>query len=83
MKDDEANQVNDIWALPLSRRWSLYQYWVNKLRNRYMRSLHDKELQYGEVTKRVKEIRAMADVDLLRSARVRIFCTIVMFSVTI
>uniref|UniRef100_A0A914XBR8 NFX1-type zinc finger-containing protein 1 n=1 Tax=Plectus sambesii TaxID=2011161 RepID=A0A914XBR8_9BILA len=70
MKDEEADEVLDIWTLPLHRRWRLYQSWVAKLRSQYMRSLHEKEKLYGAATKRVKEIRGIADVDLLRSARV-------------
>uniref|UniRef100_A0A914XAK5 UBA domain-containing protein n=1 Tax=Plectus sambesii TaxID=2011161 RepID=A0A914XAK5_9BILA len=70
MKDEEADEVLDIWALPLHRRWSLYQSWVAKLRCQYMRSLHGKEKLYGAARKRVKEIHEMVNIDLLRSARV-------------
>uniref|UniRef100_A0A914W199 UBA domain-containing protein n=1 Tax=Plectus sambesii TaxID=2011161 RepID=A0A914W199_9BILA len=70
MKDKEADEVLDIWTLPLHRRWSLYQSWVAKLRSQYRRSLHGKEKLYGAATKRVKEIHKMANIDLLRSARV-------------
>uniref|UniRef100_A0A914UKQ1 UBA domain-containing protein n=1 Tax=Plectus sambesii TaxID=2011161 RepID=A0A914UKQ1_9BILA len=70
MKDEEADEVLDIWTLPLHRRWLLYQSWVAKLRSQYMRSLHEKEKLYGAARKRVKEIHKMANIDLLRSARV-------------
>uniref|UniRef100_A0A914QGV9 NFX1-type zinc finger-containing protein 1 n=1 Tax=Panagrolaimus davidi TaxID=227884 RepID=A0A914QGV9_9BILA len=70
MTEEEANVIEDIWELPLQSRWRLYQYWIEKVRNSVndeMKALEDK---YSEHVKRLTEIRSLADVSILKSAKV-------------
>lgn len=70
MNDEDAHNVHDIWALPLQRRWRLYQYWIGKVREKEKKALVALEEQYSQQVKELTELRSLADVDVLRRAKV-------------
>uniref|UniRef100_A0A914YQY9 Uncharacterized protein n=1 Tax=Panagrolaimus superbus TaxID=310955 RepID=A0A914YQY9_9BILA len=70
MIETEANAVNDIWELPLQSRWRLYQYWIEKVRDVINVELKNLEDEYSENVKRLTELRSLADVSILKAAKV-------------
>ncbi|KAI1714330.1 AAA domain-containing protein [Ditylenchus destructor] len=71
MSEDEAQNVGaDIWKLSLQDRWRLYQYWINKELPRMTMKLKDVEADYGHNVQRFLELRSLADVEVLRTAKV-------------
>ncbi|TKR64933.1 hypothetical protein L596_025403 [Steinernema carpocapsae] len=68
--EHEAERVADIWALPVQDRWKLYKFWTNTLTEKLQMTLRTQERDYSRLTQMLKEINQLADVELLKSARV-------------
>ena len=70
MTPEEADQVNDIWALPLEQRWKLYMYWVQL----FARKIREKSKRladvYHQCTVRFNEIHRQQDLEVMRQVDV-------------
>ena len=70
MKTQESTEVTDIWELSLQARWRLYQRWISIARNKLKTKMKNDEETYSTKVKQLGELRTMADVDVMRSAKV-------------
>uniref|UniRef100_A0AC35GUL3 RZ-type domain-containing protein n=1 Tax=Panagrolaimus sp. PS1159 TaxID=55785 RepID=A0AC35GUL3_9BILA len=70
MTERESDEIEDIWVLPLQRRWKLYQFWIQKCREKVKEKVKTLEEEYGKIMKELIEYRTLADLDVLKSAKV-------------
>uniref|UniRef100_A0A914YAC6 Uncharacterized protein n=1 Tax=Panagrolaimus superbus TaxID=310955 RepID=A0A914YAC6_9BILA len=70
LTEEEANEIEDIWVLPLQRRWKLYQYWIKKCREEVKEKIKTLEKEYSKKMKMLSELRSLSDVDVLKSAKI-------------
>lgn len=70
MKFEESQKITDIWELPLQARWRLYQRWISQARNRLKEKLKKTEAEYCKKKKQYQALKSIADVDLMKKAKV-------------
>uniref|UniRef100_A0A914PRP9 NFX1-type zinc finger-containing protein 1 n=1 Tax=Panagrolaimus davidi TaxID=227884 RepID=A0A914PRP9_9BILA len=70
MTEEECDETEDIWALPLQIRWKLYQFWIKKCHEEVKERIKKLEEEYSEKMKLLVDFRSLADVDVLKSAKV-------------
>ena len=68
MSRTEANAITDIWNLSLSRRWSLYLYWVGELIRSQKQLITRTIAEYNEVCKQYTENRQKIDTYIIKTA---------------
>jgi hypothetical protein len=70
MSEEEEGQVDDVWQLGVADRWRLYRLWLRRLLKPLRETRQTQEDKYRAVSCRVRERRAMIDLDIMRNARV-------------
>ncbi|XP_047131082.1 NFX1-type zinc finger-containing protein 1 isoform X1 [Hydra vulgaris] len=70
MTSNEANAINDVWALATEDRWKLYRYWVNLYQNYLKLKVSNLEVQYQKTFNIVEEMLQLEDLNIMRKAKV-------------
>uniref|UniRef100_A0A914YV12 RZ-type domain-containing protein n=1 Tax=Panagrolaimus superbus TaxID=310955 RepID=A0A914YV12_9BILA len=70
MTNEEAQNITDIWQLPLQTRWRLYQRWISQSRNKLKGQLKRIEEKYSEKVKEHQALKTMVDVEVMKKAKV-------------
>uniref|UniRef100_A0A914PTV6 Uncharacterized protein n=1 Tax=Panagrolaimus davidi TaxID=227884 RepID=A0A914PTV6_9BILA len=70
MTNEEAQNITNIWELPLQARWRLYQKWISQARNKLKGKLKKTEDEYSKKMKELQALKTMADVDVMKRAKV-------------
>ncbi|KAI1733344.1 AAA domain-containing protein [Ditylenchus destructor] len=71
MSEEEAQIMGAFfWGLPLQDRWRLYQYWINKELVNKTKELKELEEEHADNTRKYFELQSLADVEVLRCAKV-------------
>lgn len=72
MTEDEVKAINDIWSLSLQDRWRLYQFWIKfeKRTTKIKQNVARLEKSYSESIKRLSELKALNDLDVLKGSKV-------------
>ncbi|KAI1716014.1 AAA domain-containing protein [Ditylenchus destructor] len=71
MSEEEAqNKGAFFWELSLQDRWRLYQYWIKKESDSKIKILKELEEDHADNTRKLLELQSLADVDVLRCAKV-------------
>ncbi|UYV64754.1 ZNFX1 [Cordylochernes scorpioides] len=70
MSDDEAQRIDNVWQLPHSNRWRLYQKWVNLFIWDRMLKMRRRKQEYLDLVQELKVLRMEEDIFLAMEAEV-------------
>ncbi|KAK7116809.1 NFX1-type zinc finger-containing protein 1-like [Littorina saxatilis] len=70
MAKKEENDVCDLWRLDVTQRWRLYRLWLHRIQAKLRHQRTEQEEAFKRVSRRVEELRAMTDLQIMRQARV-------------
>ncbi|CAC5383766.1 NFX1-type zinc finger-containing protein 1 [Mytilus coruscus] len=74
MSVEEACSVSDIWSINNPTKWQLYKYWIQQSIIPINKEIKDCEESYKRAQERFEEIHQIADIKILKKAKV-VACT--------
>ncbi|VDI09951.1 Hypothetical predicted protein [Mytilus galloprovincialis] len=69
MSVEEACSVSDIWSINNPKRWQLYNYWIQQSLIPINKEIKDCEENYKRTQERFEEIQQIADIKILKKAK--------------
>ncbi|XP_071151208.1 LOW QUALITY PROTEIN: NFX1-type zinc finger-containing protein 1-like [Mytilus edulis] len=69
MSVEEACAVSDIWSINNPKRWQLYNYWIQQSLIPINKEIKDCEENYKRAQERFEEIQQIADIKILKKAK--------------
>ena len=69
MGDEEASRIQDIWSLPLQKRWRLYQRMIAKAQPVFEDSLRETKVAYVEKMREIAAERVLVDNEIMKNSK--------------